>query len=293
MAFIKGSIFYSKRAIIFYIILSILLALEGIFDIFEVAMGKYLLLTNALRPKIGRLWVEEDKDQKGVEEMSAIPAELPTDSLYSGPLNSFENLRAVLAIKNKIMLSKNQFLQLYKLDEKQAKTMIDPLALYDLERGSQWSSVQVKQDGNQIGIFFLNGYNQPITESFLNLTSEKPSYRSDKSQLDKDPNFNMRIVPAEIFFAAFDRLSRYYRLQIIIDPYKLIQWMDSLTRVGISEFSSEGSVKLAFEVRMAGTLVIYKMMASEIAAGYLIAAINRSGYSPKLALPVAREAGNE
>ncbi|NIA31737.1 MAG: hypothetical protein GWP06_17735 [Actinobacteria bacterium] len=293
MASFRNSVFFSKRLFIFWIVLIILLALEGFFDIFEVVMGKYLLLTNPLRPRIGRLWVEESKDQEGLKEMSAVQTELPQDSLYSGQLNSLEDIRAVLSIKNSISLSKDRFLQFYKLNEKQAQKIIDPLVLYDLERGDQWTRVRMTLNENQIGIFFLNGYGQPITESFLSLSSAKPSEHLAASKLEQDPEFKERIVPAGTFFTAFDQLSRFHRLQIINDPYKLIQWMDSLRRVGISAHSSEGSVELAFEVQMGETLTIHRLTASEIAAGYLIAAINRSGYSPKLALPVPGEVSNE
>ena len=293
MAYFKNSPFFSKRAMIFYFALALLLTLEGVFDVFEVTMGKFLLLTNSLRPRIGRLWVEESKDQEGLKEMSAVQTEQPRDSLYSGQLNSIEDLRAVLSMKNSISLSKDRFLQFYKLNEKQAKALIDPLVLYDLERGNQWTRVHMTLDENQIGIYFLNGYGQPITESFLSLSSAKPGKHLAASKLEQDPDFKGRIVPAGIFFTAFDQLSRFHRLQIINDPYKLILWMDSLRRVGISAHSSEGSVELAFEVQMGETLTIHRLTASEIAAGYLIAAINRSGYSPKLALPVPREVSNE
>ncbi len=113
------------------------------------------------------------------------------------------------------------------------------------------------------------------------------------SDLDQIPQYKSRIFSADIFYEAFEKLSKQYKLQIVNDPYRLVQWGDNLQRVGISSFVEEGTVKIAFEVRVGSRSQIYELNSSEIAAGYLIDKINGLKQEIFLKFPVKQEKINE
>jgi hypothetical protein len=169
---------------------------------------------------------------------------------------------------------------------------LDPLDIYDLDRQDRWRFVKVSKIGPQISFSFLDGISRPLNESFINSKGTQFAQMSKKSSLDRDESFNGRIVTAAAFFQAFDQLSRLHRLQIINNPYRLIQIKDDLIRVGLSKYSANGSVELAFEVKMGNTKSVHKMAGAEIAVSYLISSINKTGQY-NIALPTKEEVKSE
>ena len=168
---------------------------------------------------------------------------------------------------------------------------MDPLDLYDLDRNGNWRTVSIIKTNGQIALSFLDGFNNPMKETYV--SADMTSGSGNKtSHLENDPAYVGQLVSSETFFSAFDQLSRLYRLQIMNDPYRLVQWKDSLFRIGISKFSQSGSVELAFELNDGSVSNIYKVTAAELAVGYLVSAINQQG-GKTISLPQPMEVGNE
>ena len=286
----------TRRAVLLWTGLVLLLVLEASFDIFERAVGVYMYVINPFRPQVGRLWTEEEKDQAGAQQISSIVDNLRPDSSIATTIRDLEDLKALLSVRESITISQEEFLRFYRmLPTDQARKIIDPLLLLDLYRAGNWHSVRLFPAGDQIGIYFLDGSGQMLIESYLVAAGQSgpTEIAGSSGQLDNDPRFKGRIVKAEDFYNAFDKLSQSYRLQIINDPYKLIQWGANLIRVGVSPVVESGVVTIAFEIKSDDRLKIYEIQASEIAAGYLIAEINALGTVPPLKLPQNPEVPHE
>ncbi len=280
----------TRTSVYFWIGLLIFIVAEVRFDVVEIIIGRYMLLTNPLRPRVGRLWSEEKKDLSGLQQVSTLASEMKPDTSFVNHITHFQQLQDVLSNQNVVVLSRDDFLAMYRsLSSTQAKKLINPLTLYDLSRNKNWVTVKFVLNNRQLAIYFLDGFEQPLFENYIDLQQFQSSATDQAaSMLDEDARYAGRIVTAETFFNAFDRLPNVYRLQIINDPKKLIDWQAGLRRVGISAFAENGTVTLAFEVIQGNRIQIFEMQASEIAAGYLIQAINSLGVGAPLALPQSK-----
>ncbi len=271
----------------------VFISAEVFFDVVEIGVGRLLLLTNPLRPRVGRLWEEDQKEQTGIEELNSASA--PVQDAAGRPLRSLEDLQAVLSIRSSMSMSRDEFKDFYKsIPIKQAKKMIDPLDLIELDRTADWRTTQLSLSGNQLVIYFLDGYEEPIKQVHFAIDDgAEVVEKVGQSTLDKSEKFKGRVIPANVFFQAFDQLPRSFRLQIINDPYKLVQWGSSLSRVGISLFVEDEGVEIIFQVRDETGVKHYSMYASEIAVEYLINEINAIKEAPTLQAPVRRNEQTE
>ena len=85
----------SKRPFLLWggIALVVLLILAEIFlHIVEISVGQVLLLTNPLRPKTGRLWVEDQKEQLGIDELNSIRESEDEPVVVDQQIHNFEEL---------------------------------------------------------------------------------------------------------------------------------------------------------------------------------------------------------
>ncbi len=280
-----------KRPLLLWggIALVILLILAEIFfHIVEIGVGQVLLLTNPLRPKTGRLWVEDQKEQLGIDELNSIRESEDEPVVVDQQIHNFEELEAVLSTRSSLSMTRDEFKEFYRsLPIKEAKQLLDPLYLIELDRNPEWQRSQLSLSGDQLVLYLLDGYEKPIVETHVNLRyPEREDEFSSLSEFDQMPAFRGRIIPAAIFYKAFDQLPRMYRVQIVNDPYKLVQWGASLERVGISLYIESQGVEIIFEVIENQRTRLQRMYASEIAVGYLIKEVNAIDNSPKLQMPV-------
>lgn len=281
-----------RRKVILYLVsAALIIAAEAAFDVLEIGVGRLLLLSNPLRPQTGRLWDEDHKEKMGIDELAAIP-ENSAETVSAPPIRTMEELQLVLATRGTLNMNREEFKNFYiALPVKQAKRVFDPLSLLELFRNPEWRRVQLSQNGDQLVIYFLDGYDNPLQESHLSLQPQETEAEGTFADetLDQKRDFSDRIVEADVFMQAFDRLDRSMRLQIVNDPYKLVQWGNSLQRVGIAPSVTDEGVEFVFEVKTTSGTALYAMHASEIAAAYLIAEINSLIDSPKLKPPVRQD----
>jgi len=266
----------------------VLLVAETFFDIFEIAVGRFLLWTNPVRPKTGRLWEEEAKDQSGSLTVNDI--EKPSEQQNQQPIRRIDDLLATLSLRESYTMNREEFTVFYKsIPIHFSKTLLDPLEFIRLTRNPDWQSVRFSRTDDQIVIDFLDGYDNLLHENIIQrhvLESEEGAPSSMLAELEE---FDNRIVSASTFFDAFENLSRTYQLQIVNDPYKLVQWGESLQQVGISPYVREEGVKIVFEVGGNGETRLYDMFGSEIAVGYLIKGINNNKDISPLELPIEKK----
>ena len=204
-------------------------------------------------------------------------------------------MRAALSLYQNFYLNKNDFKDFYKqLSARQGKKIIDPLKFFEIDRSREWQFVNFAMDADDLYIYFIDGFGKLLYDKNLNFDS---FYETNQdiaaSELDNLPQFIGRIIPAGIFYDCYEKLSNLYKLQIVNDPYRLVQWGENLQRVGISSIVEEGTVKFTFEVRMGSRNQLYIMNASEIAAGYLINHINELKKGINIKYPVQQEKTDE
>ncbi len=283
----------SKRPLLLWggiALVVLLIVAEIFFHVIEIGVGQVLLLTNPIRPKTGRLWVEDQKEQLGIDELNSINESEEEPVVIDQQIHNFEELEAVLSTRSSLSMTRDEFKEFYRsLPIKEAKQLLDPLYLIELDRNPEWQRSQLSLSGDQLVLYILDGYEKPIVETHVNLRyPERSENVTSLSELDQLEAFRGRIIPASIFYKAFDQLPRMYRVQIVNDPYKLVQWGASLERVGISLFVESDGVEIIFEVKENQRTRLQHMYASEIAAGYLIKEINAIDNSPKLQMPVKK-----
>ena len=280
---------YSK-IIIIGLILVLLIAAELLFDIFEIGAGRLLLFSNAIRPRTGRLWEEDRKEQIGLKELDSLQvAEVKPEDIEPS-INSLDDLEAVLSIRQSMSMTREEFDEFYKkIPQNISRQILDPLDLFAMNRSSEWHKTQLSLSGNQLVFHFLDGYEKPILESHLALGTTEENASVSLSELEQIEKFRGRLLPASLFYRAFDLLPRSYQLQIVNDPYKLVQWGNSLVRVGISLYVEDEGVEIVFEVDADSKPKLYSMYASEMAVGYLIRELNGFEDAPTLQNPYRRE----
>ncbi len=268
-------------------VLFLVLVLEFVFDIFEIAVGRLLLWTNPLRPKVGRLWVEDEKNQSGAQDVNALVEDTRDEPDIDQPIRDMTDLLDVLALRGSAEMNQEEFRRFYNnLPRRQAEKILNPFDFIELANNPKWKTTQFSSDDNQISVYFLDGYKNPLYESYIGLTD---SLDPAQTVLLKDrEEFNGRVVPADVFYQAFNRLPLRYRQQIVNNPHRLVEWGSDLRRVGIAPTVKAAGVEIVFEVRNNDDIELYEMIASEIGIGYLIREINRIDETLELKMP-----GNE
>ena len=273
-----------KKYIVIVLVLAILFAVEMAFDVFEVAVGYTMFLTNNLRPRVGRLWVAEQNDLEGSQSIHRIVSD--STNIGQPIIEDYPQLLYTLSALRAITLEPSEFVRIYRtMPHGEAAKLINPLVLYDLLRSNNWKSTKIVQGNEQLSIYFVDGFDQILRDEYVDLKSSPGQAVEASSSLENDERFKDRLIKADLFWRAFDELSMMYRLQIINDPNKVIDWFSRVSWVGIAQHSEDGVVTLAFELTFGSAAQVMYVQASEIAVGYLIEKINRLDDSLKLTLP--------
>jgi hypothetical protein len=253
-----------------------------------------MLWTNPLRPKVGRLWQEEAKDEAGKNQVTNLVDSLSRTPFRSGPIRTMDDLLAYVKFKSRVVLSPRDFGTLYSsLPDSQTRALIDPMLLTDLQRNDSWQSVSLTSEQGGLTCLFMDGFGQPLLATHAG--GEPAPAAADSvqvSQLEQDENFRSRLVPPELFLSAYERLPRRWQLQIFNDPQKLVSVKDSLVAVAIAPIVENGAVCIVCEVQRGTGSQIITTQASEMAVQYLITAIEEmSNHEFELAMPRRQEVG--
>ncbi len=140
----------------FILLLFLLIVFEFTFDIFEIALGRLLLLSNPVRPQTGRLWIEEKKDVDAGKIIDSLTVSMKQDSVIAPKIYSIEDLHAALSLNSNFQLNKYAFKEFYKqLSVRQAQIIIDPLNFLQIDRNRDWQFVNFVLDDNRLYIYIL------------------------------------------------------------------------------------------------------------------------------------------
>ncbi len=275
---------------VFWAIVLLVVALVLSLDLIEIITGNLMQLTNSMRPRIGRFWMEESKTQKGSTSISSLKSNAAIDSTLVYTVESFQELESLLRSHHTLTMKRADFLTLYrKIKPAYAKHLVSPMVLYDMSRNEKWKKARLTLQGNHLHLYFYDGFNQLLWDRDLNLSGLQTRSGQLSSRLTNSSLFQGRVVEADLFLKAFDNLSDQHRLQIVNDLYKLIEWEKTLAFVGISPVVQNGTVEIAFETFQNNASVIDTLQASEIAAAYLIQQINKLDPDITMRSPVEKE----
>ncbi len=269
-------------------LLLLILLLELFFDLFERMIGTVMLWTNDKRPKVGRLWTEEERDLNGQRQASTRIDSLRTRPAWERYIHSFDDLVAYVTFKTGYQLSRDEFLALYRqLPGEDAGRLVDPALLHELADAPDWNSVRMTRLEDRLQLLFIDAYGQPLRDAQALLLSKEELMQG--SRLNANPLYAGRILPGPLFSEALESLPVNLRLQVINDPQKWNEWRQRLICAAIAPVIRHGVVQVGFELSDGGSARIEEMEASELAAGYLVQSINALDPDARYALPGKEE----
>lgn len=289
MTLLQLKIWLLKHKYLLLVLLLVFLA-EALFDPVEIILGCMMRVTNPFRPKVGRLWLEEEKDMAGKQQVTLIVDSLSNKPFRSGPIHNIDDLIAYVRYKNRFILSRTDFLNLYhSFADSEATKILDPVLLENLARDDTWQNTTLLNNNEQFSLIFNDGYGQPLLVSYM---AEGQTALTDTTQatlLANDEQFKDRLIKPEIFLAAYERLPRRFQLQLVNDPALLTDGNEKLLMVALAPVVHNGSVTLACEMRTEEASEVRTFMASALAVDYLIAAIQELNKNEKALLPPQQE----
>jgi len=261
-----------SRHYVLCIFLLLVVPAELLFDVAEITIGQIMKRTNSLRPKIGRTWVEEEKDLAGKEQVTSIVDSLSRHPFRVDPIDNLEDLLAYLTYKNQILLSRTDFINLYQaFVDSQARQLVDPLLLEDLSQNSTWQSTSLRYEDGKMALIFADAYGQPLLVTHPAAPgSRAPADTLARSLLAEDPRFAARLIEPQPFLKAFAQLPRRLQLQLMNSPGLAALPSQEWVMVGIGSTVQNGSILFACEIKQDHGSQVLLFQASELAVAYLI-----------------------
>ena len=218
----------------------------------ERLLGYYLYWQNDSRQKIGRMWEVRDKNiaaQGSIEEVASDLKEVKAQVLN---LSTFRDLFLLMEKEGDLAISKNQFIALQQnLPAELAEIFFSPFDLLSLYYGSDWDRAFFIKDGMEVEALLVDSGNRVLKKTtvdeeqkslvkFMGEVVEKP--------LDEIDEFKNRIYGVEEFFSKLQRMDTLGRAKVFQEPSRFFKWGNRLKRVGISEFSRSGWIKIGYEL---------------------------------------------
>lgn len=266
-----------KNIAVLIFLISIAL-LEYSLDLVEIAIGNILELTNGLRPQAGTIWELNEKDQIADTELEKLAQKIQEPKIKEAEINDVSQLRAELDKNQSVIVSAKKFKELYtQIPPRYAYDIIAPFDLLRLSHSDNWAWTKIVKQESNLACFFLDGDKQLLQDTYPPLTVlyNLPNIEAtQQTSLDSMEFFRGRTFSPEQFFDAFNELPNTVKLQLINNPYLLIQWDENIQKVAISKYSLDNSVLIGFEILKGIYTEIYTFEASELAANYLISRLN-------------------
>ncbi|MBI4553990.1 MAG: hypothetical protein HY710_17120 [Candidatus Latescibacteria bacterium] len=251
-------------------------------DLAERLIGSYLRTTNPRRPKAGWVADVERKGLRAQRRLSDLVTSLTEANSRAAHVSNLTELVRLLDQHSQVVMSRQKFIEVYTLLPQEIATqLISPFHLLELSWGAGWSRTFIAEsDDGGIFALLVDDRNRVIEE--IPISGEqflliKRSEQGDKGSLDELDRFQGRVYSAEAFFAALNGLPEERRTQVVNDPFRLLEWRESLKRVGIGEQSVGGAVELGFEVERDGKPAVFTLWGDEAAVRDVSERLNEPG----------------
>ncbi|HDP99544.1 MAG TPA: hypothetical protein ENN22_10245 [bacterium] len=272
------AIFRSRKFLILSGVFIALLIIEFRFDVVEIFFGNILEMTNSFRPRAGTIWEREKKDQLANSQLHIISQSVIEPKIETTNIQTLSQLRDLLEEKQSVFLTADQFKNLYnQIPPRVSFDVISPFDLLKLSHSRKWTWTKILKEEKNLSCFFLDGDKQLLMDTYPPLSvlfNSGDGGDNYHTSLDSMEMFQGRSITAEHFFSVFDDFSNAVKLQLINNPYLLIKWDNNIRRIAISQYSTDNTVLIGFEINQGIYTEVYTFDASELAANYLIARLN-------------------
>ncbi|MBN1350078.1 hypothetical protein JXJ21_11755 [candidate division KSB1 bacterium] len=284
---------YSRGFIVTASVIVFLIIIEFLFDVAEIGLGEIIDWTNPLRPTSGAVWSLEQKDQQAAEKLITLVEDIPEVTPEISSFSSFDNLLQALQPGKELIISKENFIELYTgLPYTFRQDIVSPFEMIRIARDSNWKTTKIARTGEQLSIYLLDGADQPMRDFYPALAKYQSPVQVSGEQvehLSEHEEFRNRIITADEFYDAFNSLPLAKKAYIMNNPIQLLKWGDALQHVAISRYVFNGSVSIGFEVREGIGSEIYQYQANELATTHLVKRLNELYPEKHLTMPERKE----
>jgi len=281
--------FSSPKFLLGIVIILSCLVIEGLFDVVEKGVGEFLVLTNAIRPRVGPVWKREINDEIATRQLQEMISEIPEEKPPLTEILSFESLLQHLEQQPDLLISKKNFLKIYaQLPYSLAQQIISPYDLLELMPDPRWQQCRLQKSENDLAMYLLDGENELLKNCHLALNQldgmAQPT-AEPIALLENSEEFQGRTISRTVFLTAFNTLPANIKIFVMNDPMQLIRWDESLRQVAISRYVIDGAVSVGFQIQTGISSSVARYQASEIAAAALVDQINKILTDKFLAMP--------
>ena len=232
--------------------ITLLCSFEMRFSFTEKLLGYYLFWQNDSRAKIGRMWEFQDKNIAALGSIEEVVANLKEVKSQAMNITTFRELFFLIEKEGDIAISKNQFVLLQKnLPSELSEIFFSPMDVLSLFYSSSWDRTFFIKEGVEVEILLVDSSNRVLKKTTIDEDQTKLIKMMGEviaKPLDEIDEFKNRIYPVSEFFSRLQRMEEYSRSKVFQDPTRLLNWGNKLKRVGISEISRSGWVRIGYEL---------------------------------------------
>lgn len=250
------------NVLVVLIALVIALYSEFRYNATEVILGNYLVLHNADREKIGRIWEQAKKSEEAKASLEQLALDKNIVSSDKLTFQNFKEVAAILGQTDSLFLAKDRFIDLYlKVPETAKEKILSPAELLRLEYLSNWYRVFITRSEKSAQLFFVDTDNMILRErelsldAFANLNSHFDTILEGK--LVDYSHFRSQIYSRSYYFESLYRLTTESRDIFLHNASAFLKFGQKLQNVGISDTSKDGYIEIGYEVLDKGKRKIY------------------------------------
>ena len=226
------------------------LVAEGMFDIVERALGRYLVWQNTGRERIGRTWQEGENRLTANTQLEQITRTVRERLSAVEGISDFEELVEFVNSQSRVVLTPEQFNDLYQeLSPIFRALVIPPEELMTLHHHQGLANIVVERQNEKLQFLLLNAGNQVIRRCELTkeLTGMLVNHGKELAlDVRTAERFSGHVLTAAEFFEVLDR-------QFVDDRDRWLEAVPVLTdvsatveRVAFANSITAGFVETAF-----------------------------------------------
>ena len=243
---------FALRPLVLILLIFGIVISELRFDWAELALGSYLVTTNAQRPESGSIWEVGHRTVTARQTLEKLITDRQSTQREARGAATFTQIASSLPPGQGVMLSSERFRRLYiTIPGAIAHEIVAPFELLRLVSDGRWVRTYLENEDYGLKIYLLNPENRVLQELKIPsplLYQIKRVEVALQGTLEDLPTFENRIYPAERFFKALDSLPEEDLESAVSQPERLLGTPGRIVRVGISDEAVSGYIELGFEV---------------------------------------------
>lgn len=234
------------------LLITLLCFLEARSDFLERLIGYNLFRQNEGRKMIGRMWEFKDKNNAALGRIEEVAANLREIKSQAMDLSTFRELFALVEKEGDLAISKNQFMLLQNnLPSEISEIIFPPFLILYLFHGSHWDRTFFIKGDMEVEVLLVDSENRVLKKAALDreqIDLIRGMGETVERSLDEIDEFRNRIYTVGKFFSALQGMEEHSRNRIFQEPSRFLQWGSGLKRVGISEISRSGWIRIGYEL---------------------------------------------